>query len=118
MRILVTGGAGFIGSAVCRHLIADRGDEVLNLDKLTYAACLASLAEVETSPGYRLVQGDVADADLLARLFREFAPEAVIHAAAETHVDRSIDSSRPFIETNIGGVFTLLEATRDYLRRA
>src|SRR5579864_5192624 len=118
MRVLVTGGAGFIGSAVCRHLVGERGDEVLNLDKLTYAACLGSLAPVDSSPRYRLVQGDVADADLLARVFGEFAPEAIVHLAAETHVDRSIDSARPFVETNVLGVLTLLEATRDYLRRA
>ena len=118
MRVLVTGGAGFIGSAVCRHLVGERGDEVLNLDKLTYAANLASLAPVDASPRYRLVEGDVADAALLARLFGDFRPEAVIHLAAETHVDRSIDSARPFIETNVVGAFALLEAARSYLRDA
>jgi dTDP-glucose 4,6-dehydratase len=118
MRILVTGGAGFIGSAVCRHLVGSEGAEVLNLDKLTYAANLASLAEVDAAPGYRFVQGDVADAAQLAAVFAEFAPEAVIHLAAETHVDRSIDSAAPFIETNVVGVFTLLEAARAYLKTA
>jgi dTDP-glucose 4,6-dehydratase len=118
MRILVTGGAGFIGSALCRHLVAERGDQVLNFDKLTYAANLASLAEVDASPNYRFVRGDVADAAAVADAMAAFQPEAVIHLAAETHVDRSIDSARPFIDANVLGVFTLLEAIRDYLRRA
>jgi dTDP-glucose 4,6-dehydratase len=118
MRILVTGGAGFIGSAVCRHLVADRGDEVLNFDKLTYAANLASLAEIEAMPGYSFRRGDIGDAASIAAALAEFRPEAVMHLAAETHVDRSIDSARPFIDANVLGVFTLLEAARDYLRRA
>jgi dTDP-glucose 4,6-dehydratase len=118
MRILVTGGAGFIGSAVCRHLVAERGDEVLNFDKLTYAANLASLADIESAPNYRFVRGDVADGAAVADAFATFQPEAVLHLAAETHVDRSIDSARPFIDANVLGVFALLEATRDYLRRA
>jgi dTDP-glucose 4,6-dehydratase len=118
MRILVTGGAGFIGSAVCRHLVAERGDEVLNLDKLTYAANLASLAGIEAAPNYRFLRADVADAGAVAAAMAGFRPEAVLHLAAETHVDRSIDSARPFIDANVLGVFTLLEATRDYLRRA
>ncbi len=118
MRILVTGGAGFIGSALCRHLVAERGDQVLNFDKLTYAANLASLGEVDASPNYRFVQGDVADPAAVADAMTSFRPEAVMHLAAETHVDRSIDSARPFIDANVLGVFTLLEAIRDYLRRA
>ena len=118
MRILVTGGAGFIGSAVCRHLVGERGEAVLNLDKLTYAANLASLAPIEAAPNYRFQQGDVADAGALRALFDDFAPEAVIHLAAETHVDRSIDSARPFVDTNVMGVFTLLEEVRGYLKRA
>jgi dTDP-glucose 4,6-dehydratase len=118
MRVLVTGGAGFIGSAVCRHLVAERGDEVLNLDKLTYAANLASLAGIEAAPNYRFLRADVADADAVAGAMASFRPEAVLHLAAETHVDRSIDSARPFIDANVLGVFTLLEATRDYLKRA
>ena len=118
MRILVTGGAGFIGSALCRHLIGERGDTVLNFDKLTYAANLASLAEIEASPNYRFVRGDVADAAAVTEAMDAFQPDAVMHLAAETHVDRSIDSARPFIDTNVIGVLTLLEAARDYLRRA
>jgi len=118
MRILVTGGAGFIGSALCRHLGGQNGDEVLNFDKLTYAANLASLAEIEASPLYNLRRGDIADAAAVRAALADFEPEAVIHLAAETHVDRSIDSARPFIETNVMGVFVLLEAVRDYLRQA
>lgn len=117
MRILVTGGAGFIGSAVCRLLVGERGESVLNFDKLTYAANLASLAPIEASPNYRFQKGDVADAAALGAAFEAFEPEAVLHMAAETHVDRSIDSARPFIDTNILGMFTLLETTRAYLAR-
>jgi len=118
MRILVTGGAGFIGSAVCRHLVAGRGDEVLNFDKLTYAANLASLAEVAASPNYSFRRGDVADAAALGAALQAFQPEAVMHLAAETHVDRSIDSARPFIDANVLGAFTVLECARAYLSRA
>ena len=115
MRILVTGGAGFIGSAVCRRLVGERGESVLNFDKLTYAANLASLAPIEASNRYSFQQGDVADAAALSAAFEAFEPEAVLHMAAETHVDRSIDSARPFIDTNILGMFTLLETVRAYL---
>ena len=115
MRILVTGGAGFIGSAVCRRLVGERGESVLNFDKLTYAANLASLAPIEASNRYSFQKGDVADAAALSAAFEAFEPEAVLHMAAETHVDRSIDSARPFIDTNILGMFTLLETTRTYL---
>jgi len=118
MRVLVTGGAGFIGSAVCRHLVGERGDTVLNFDKLTYAANPASLAEIAGTPRYRFRQGDVADLPAIRAAFEDFAPEAVIHLAAETHVDRSIDSARPFIDANVLGVFGLLEAARDYVKRA
>ncbi|MFI4933467.1 MAG: dTDP-glucose 4,6-dehydratase [Caulobacterales bacterium] len=117
MRVLVTGGAGFIGSAVCRHLVGERGDEALNFDKLTYAANLASLAPIDASPRYRFVQGDICDPMALRAAFDGFRPDAVIHLAAETHVDRSIDGARPFIDANVTGVFTLLEAVRAYLRQ-
>jgi dTDP-glucose 4,6-dehydratase len=116
MKIIVTGGAGFIGSAVCRHLVGDRGDTVLNFDKLTYASNLASVAPVADSPLYSFRQGDVADAGALGAAFEDFQPDAVIHMAAETHVDRSIDSPRPFVDSNILGVYNLLETVRAYLR--
>jgi dTDP-glucose 4,6-dehydratase len=115
MRILVTGGAGFIGSAMCRHLVGERRDQVLNFDKLTYAASLASLAPIEATPLYRFQQGDICDAGALTRAFEAFEPDAVIHLAAETHVDRSIDSARPFVDANVVGVLTLLETVRGYL---
>jgi dTDP-glucose 4,6-dehydratase len=114
MRILVTGGAGFIGSAVCRHLVGDLGHEVVNLDKLTYAACLASLDPIADDPRYRFVRGDVCDRPALDRLFADAAPDAVIHLAAESHVDRSITGAGDFIETNVVGTYHLLEAARAY----
>ena len=114
MRILVTGGAGFIGSAVCRHLVLDKRWTVLNLDKLTYAANLKSLAAVETQPNYRFVRTDICDRAALEALFTEFAPEAVMHLAAESHVDRSISGPAEFISTNINGTHCLLEAACGY----
>jgi dTDP-glucose 4,6-dehydratase len=111
MTILVTGGAGFIGSAVVRHLVA-AGHRVVVLDKLTYAANLASLAPVADSPRYRFVRGDIADRTLVAELLRAEAVERVMHLAAESHVDRSIDGPGTFIETNVVGTFALLEAAR------
>ena len=111
MKVLVTGGAGFIGSAVCRLLIAE-GEEVINLDKLSYAATLTSTAEIASSPRYRLVQGDIADAACVAKIFREHQPDAVLHLAAESHVDRSIEGPGDFIHTNVVGTFTLLDAAR------
>ena len=114
--VLVTGGAGFIGSAVCRHLVGTGLYRVVNLDKLTYAGNLASLADIEGSPDYRFVQGDIADGALLRPLLEEERIEIVMHLAAESHVDRSIDGPGAFIETNIVGTFRLLNTALDYWR--
>jgi dTDP-glucose 4,6-dehydratase len=114
MRIIVTGGAGFIGSAVCRHLVQERRWDVLSLDKLTYAANLVSLAEVEGQPNYHFVRVDICDRLRLDSLFADFAPVAVMHLAAESHVDRSISNPADFIHNNITGTHTLLEASRAY----
>jgi dTDP-glucose 4,6-dehydratase len=114
MKVIVTGGAGFIGSAVCRHLIGSTGWSVVNLDKLTYAANLASLASIAADPRYRFVLGDIADRELVRKLFEELKPDAVLNLAAESHVDRSIDAAGDFIHTNINGTFILLEEARRY----
>ncbi len=114
MRVLVTGGAGFIGSALVRHLIADSEHEVLNFDKLTYAGTLTTVEAVSDSPRYRFVQGDIGDAELVAKTLAEFRPDVITHLAAESHVDRSIDGPGAFIHTNIVGTFTLLDAARTY----
>jgi len=115
MRVLVTGGAGFIGSALCRYLVADLGVSVVNVDKLTYAANLASLAPIENHPDYSFVQADICDGEAMADVFRRFQPDGVIHLAAESHVDRSIGNPGEFLQTNIMGTATLLEAARAYL---
>lgn len=112
--ILVTGGAGFIGSAVVRHIIESTQDSVVNVDKLTYAGNLESLESVENNPRYAFEQVDICDAKALARVFEHHQPDAVMHLAAESHVDRSIDGPAAFIETNIVGTYTLLEAARAY----
>jgi dTDP-glucose 4,6-dehydratase len=114
MRILVTGGAGFIGSAVCRYLISATGDSVLNVDKLTYAANLTSLNEVSANPRYMFRKVDICDSTRMSALIADFAPDAVIHLAAESHVDRSISGPDAFIETNIVGTYRLLESVRTY----
>jgi len=112
-RVMVTGGAGFIGSALCRLLVAE-GTEVLNVDKLTYAANLKSLDPVAGKDNYRFLKADIGDGAAMAKALAEFRPDAVIHLAAESHVDRSITGSAAFIETNIVGTHRLLEAARDY----
>jgi len=114
MKIIVTGGAGFIGSAVCRYLIAETDATVVNVDKLTYASNLNSLASVADNPRYSFVKLDVCDGEGMARLLRREQPDAIMHLAAESHVDRSITGAADFIETNIVGTYALLEAVRHY----
>ena len=114
MKILLTGGAGFIGSAVVRHIIQTTNDIVLNIDKLTYAGNLESLKEIDQNPRYQFQQIDICDAVKLEQIFKQFQPDVVMHLAAESHVDRSIDGPAAFIQTNIVGTYTLLEVTRQY----
>lgn len=114
MKILVTGGAGFIGSAVIRHIIRSTDDSVVNLDKLTYAGNLESLAEASVNDRYAFERVDICDRSALDRVFAEHQPDAIMHLAAESHVDRSIAGPAEFIETNIVGTYTLLEAARGY----
>lgn len=116
MKLMVTGGAGFIGSAVVRLAVA-RGHEVVNVDKLTYAACLENLASVAGSNLYRFEQADICDRAAMERILADHRPDAILHLAAESHVDRSIDGPGTFIETNITGTYTLLEAARAYWTR-
>lgn len=113
MKLLVTGGAGFIGSAVVRQAVA-AGHGVVNVDCLTYAACLENVASVSDSPLYAFEQVDIRDADALPRVFEQHRPDAVMHLAAESHVDRSIDGPGAFIDTNVRGTYVLLEAARAY----
>jgi dTDP-glucose 4,6-dehydratase len=115
VKLLLTGGSGFIGSAVIRQLIRESEHEVVNFDKLTYAANPAALAEVESHPRYRFAQGDVADAQAVREVIARELPDAVMHLAAESHVDRSISGPDAFIATNIVGTYVLLEACRDYV---
>lgn len=113
MKLLITGGAGFIGSAVVRQAIA-AGHQIVNLDALTYAACLDNVASVSDSPLYAFEHADIRDPDALAHIFDQHKPDAVMHLAAESHVDRSIDGPAAFIETNVNGTYQLLEAARAY----
>ncbi|MFY9239616.1 MAG: GDP-mannose 4,6-dehydratase, partial [Roseovarius sp.] len=113
MKLLVTGGAGFIGSAVVRLAVA-RGHSIVNLDALTYAACLENVASVADAPGYVFEHADIRDAGALTRVFAQHEPDAVLHLAAESHVDRSIDGPGAFIDTNVTGTYTLLQAARAY----
>ena len=117
MKIIVTGGAGFIGSAVVRHIINDTSDEVLNVDSLTYAGNLESLASVEGSDRYHFSQTDICDTAAMAALFEEFQPDAVMHLAAESHVDRSIEGPMAFVQTNVVGTCSMLEAARGYWQK-
>jgi dTDP-glucose 4,6-dehydratase len=113
-RILVTGGAGFIGSALCRHLIAETSSAVINVDKLTYAANPDSLAPIAGHPRYAFEKADICDGAAMRGIFERHRPDAVMHLAAESHVDRSIDGPAAFIETNVVGTCVLLEAARDH----
>src|SRR5260370_12449758 len=112
MRILVTGGAGFIGSAFVRLAISNTDFEIVNLDKLTYAGNLENLSAIADNPRYQFVKGDIADRDTVEQLFNDAKPDAIVHFAAESHVDRSIHSPEPVFDTNLRGTFTLLEAAR------
>ncbi|MEQ8393210.1 MAG: dTDP-glucose 4,6-dehydratase [Thalassospira sp.] len=114
MKVVVTGGAGFIGSAVCRFFAGQKGCEVLNLDKLTYAADLRTVEAVSALPNYNFAKVDICDRAAVEQVFSDFQPDAVMHLAAESHVDRSIDGPAAFIQTNLVGTFTLLEVARDY----
>ncbi|WP_019836453.1 dTDP-glucose 4,6-dehydratase [Acinetobacter towneri] len=114
MKILVTGGAGFIGSAVIRHIIQNTNNHVLNIDKLTYAGNLESLKEIDQYPNYEFKQIDICDTEQITAAIDAFQPNAIMHLAAESHVDRSIDGPAAFIQTNIVGTYTLLEAARKY----
>ena len=112
MKILVTGGAGFIGSALVRFLIEETDNDVLNVDKLTYAGHLESLVSIEQNPRYRFIQADICDATRMQQIIADFRPDKIMHLAAESHVDRSVDGPDTFIQTNIIGTFNLLSAAR------
>jgi dTDP-glucose 4,6-dehydratase len=116
MRVVVTGGAGFIGSAVCRHFVLDLGHEVVTLDKLTYAGNLASLEPIASNPQYKFERIDICDRVAVRNAFSKYQPDAVVHLAAESHVDRSISGSDVFVQTNVVGTYVLLEAVREYLK--
>ena len=114
MKILITGGAGFIGSALVRHVIANTQHSVVNVDKLTYAGNLESLKTIENDPRYRFEQADIGDATKINALLQQYQPDVIMHLAAESHVDRSIDGPADFIATNIVGTYILVEAARNY----
>ncbi|HET7282830.1 MAG TPA: dTDP-glucose 4,6-dehydratase [Sphingomicrobium sp.] len=114
MRVIVTGGAGFIGSALVRYLVLEKGYDVLNIDALTYAGNLASLKLVERKPNYRFLHANICDRHAMQKAIAGFDPDRIMHLAAESHVDRSITGAADFIQTNVIGTFTLLEAARDY----
>ena len=115
-RVLVTGGAGFIGSAVCRHLVDQPDTRVLNFDKLTYAATAATVADISSRNNYTFVQGDILDAATVTATIETFRPTIVMHLAAESHVDRSITGAGPFVQTNVVGTFTMLQSALGYWR--
>lgn len=114
MRVVVTGGAGFIGSTLVRHLVLEKRYEVLNLDKLTYAGTETSLQKISAKPNYRFLKADICDGEAVSRMLADFQPDRIMHLAAESHVDRSINGAQDFINTNIVGTFTLLEGVRAY----
>ena len=114
MRAIITGGCGFIGSAVCRYVVGDLGWSVLNIDKLTYAANQANLTSIDGNEGYALLKADICDHAAMAAAFADYRPDLVVHLAAESHVDRSITGSAEFVQTNIVGTHSLLEAARQY----
>jgi dTDP-glucose 4,6-dehydratase len=116
LKYLVTGGAGFIGSALCRHLVSAEGQSVVVVDKLTYAGSLTSLAPIMARPECAFVQADIADTDAMREVFAEHRPDAVFNLAAETHVDRSIDGAAPFVQTNVVGTYVLLQVALEYWR--
>ena len=114
MRVMVTGGAGFIGSALVRHLVLDKGYDVLNVDALTYAGYLPSLTTVDGKPNYRFIQANICDRGAMQSAVAEVRPDRIMHLAAESHVDRSINAAADFVETNVIGTFTLLEVAREH----
>ena len=114
MQILITGGSGFIGSALIRYIINHAQDSVINIDKLTYAANQSALKEVEDNPCYAFEKVDICDLKAIGNIFEKYQPDAVMHLAAESHVDRSITGAADFIQTNIVGTYTLLEVVKNY----